>query len=199
MLSEMKSQYQKNKLSWQKSFLDGFCQDENGAPLPWMTYPFIEFITPQLNKNLEIFEFGSGSSTLFFAKRVKKVIALESNAKWFEIMKLKIAEAKLDNIELILMKDALENEEYAKYAQNLAAKGINFDLIVVDSLKRSNCVKNSILALKPSGRLILDDSERRHYGKIFEFMKDEGFKQQDFEGIAPAQLRMKNTTIFFKS
>ena len=67
-----KKQFEENKAGWKKSFFDGFSQDENSAPLPWMTYPFIDFIPSKLNRNTTIFEFGCGSSTLFFAKKVKK-------------------------------------------------------------------------------------------------------------------------------
>ena len=69
---QQEQQAQQNKIGWKKSFLESFSQDAEGNALPWMTYPFIEFISKKLNLDHEIFEFGSGSSTLFFAKKVKK-------------------------------------------------------------------------------------------------------------------------------
>ena len=86
-----KSQFEKNKLSWKKSFLEGFSQDENGAALPWMTYPAIEFLKNNLTKNHQVFEFGCGASTLFFAERVKKVVGLETNERWLGIVKEKLS------------------------------------------------------------------------------------------------------------
>ena len=192
----IKSQYQQNQLGWQKSFLEGLSQDEHGSALPWMTYPFIEFITEKLQPHHIIFEFGSGASTLFFAPKVQKIVALESNKKWHKIIQVKLGEASINNVELTLMEDALENSAYENYAKNSSEK---FDFIIIDSLKRFACAQNVISALKPSGSVILDDSERTNYKKIFDFFAENNFQKQDFFGIAPGQFRIKNTTIFSKN
>jgi predicted O-methyltransferase YrrM len=93
------------------------------------------------------------------------------------------------------MEDGLENDNYQNFAKNCGQK---FDFIIIDSLKRFECAKNVIDALKPCGTVILDDSERKNYKKIFEFFAEKNFQKQDFFGIAPGQLRIKNTTFFFK-
>lgn len=192
----IKSQYQQNKLGWQKSFLEGLSQDAQGSALPWMTYPFIEFITKKLQTNHTIFEFGSGSSTLFFAPKVQKIVALESNKKWYKIIRAKLDESSIGNVELTLMEDALENSAYENYTKNFSEK---FDFIIIDSLKRFACAQNVISALKPGGSIILDDSERANYKKIFNFFAENNFQKQDFFGIAPGQFRIKNTTLFSKN
>lgn len=193
--SIIKTQYQQNKIGWIKSFLDSFPQDEKGDSLPWMTYNFIEFISQKLNKNHEIFEFGLGSSTIFFSKIVKKVTALESDRLWLQAMKLKLKDEDIENAELILMEDGLENPDYENYVKNLNKK---FDLIIVDSLKRFESAKNSCDCLKPGGMLIVDDFERKSYKKITEFLEGKGFVKQDFIGIAPGGFRIKNTAVFSK-
>jgi tRNA A58 N-methylase Trm61 len=191
-MSLIKSQFQEHKEGWKKSSFDGFSQDENGNPIPWMTYPAIDFLKNNLQANHEVFEFGLGASTIFFANRVKHVTSLETNSKWLEIVKEKHA---LSNVDMVLMADGLINANYENFAKN---SGKKFDFIIVDSLKRFECVKNSINALKKGGRLILDDSERENYKKIFEFLKSKNFAKQDFIGIAPGQVRVKNTTVFYK-
>jgi len=194
-LTELKEQFKKNKISWQKSFLDGFSQDENGEALPWMTYGAIEFLQKYLNKNQQVFEFGCGASTLFFAKKVKKVVGLETNKMWLSIIQNKLQQSLFDNVQINLMGDGLENDSYQNFAKNYGEK---FDLIVIDSLKRFECAKNCIEALKPNGAIILDDSERQNYRKIFDFFAEKNFQKTDFIGIAPGQLRLKNTTIFWR-
>ena len=193
--SVIQQQLQQNKTGWNRSFLDGFSQDKDGKALPWMTYPAIEFLKKNLQKNQIIFEFGCGASTLFFAKRVKKVISLETDPRWFAIIKNKLVEQSLSNVEITLMTDGLTNNLYQTFAKNYGEK---FDFIVVDSLKRFECAKNSVKALKEGGSLILDDSERKNYQKIFDFFAEKKFTKEDFFGIAPGQLKMKNTTIFSK-
>jgi predicted O-methyltransferase YrrM len=154
-----------------------------------MTYPAIEFLKKNLNKNHEIFEFGCGSSTLFFAGRVKKIIGIETKVKWFELLK----QANPSNVEITLMEDGLTNDLYQNFAKN---SGQKFDFIIIDSIKRFLSATNSIDALKPGGAIILDDSERDNYKKIFDFFAEKNFTRQDFPGVAPMQKREKSTTIF---
>ena len=168
-------------------------RDEAGNPVPWMTYPAIDFLKKNLNKNHKIFEFGCGSSTLFFAERVKQVTGIETREKWFAMLNIALQEARLDNVELSLMEDGLTNDFYQTFAKN---SGKKFDFIIVDSIKRFLSATNSIDALKPGGSIILDDSERDNYKKIFDFFAEKNFTRQDFPGVAPMQTREKNTTIF---
>lgn len=189
-----KEQFIQNKTSWKKSFAEGFSQDENGSPVPWMTYPAIHFLKRNIRKDHEIFEFGCGASTLFFSQNSKKVIGVESDPKWFSLTKDLIAKTKRENVEVGLMEDALESSSYERCALNSNQK---FDFIIIDSFKRYLCAINSINSLKKGGAIILDDSERKPYKKIFKFFDEIKFKRQDFVGIAPGQLRLKNTTIFW--
>jgi predicted O-methyltransferase YrrM len=186
-------QLEKNRRGWMKSFLEGFSQDENGNAVPWMTYPAIEFLQENLREEHEVFEFGAGASTIFFSQRVRKVVTLETNKKWYEIISTMLADLDIKNVELILMSDGLKNSAYENFAKNRAEK---FDFIIIDSLKRFECATISTTALKPGGIMLLDDSERKNYAKIFKFFAEKNFKQTDFLGVSPAQLRIKNTTIF---
>ena len=164
--------------------------------MPWMTYPAIEFLKNKITKEHEIFEFGCGASTLFFARNAKRVVGLETNEIWLKIVREMLAKEVSENVEITLMADGLTNPLYENFAKN---SGQKFDLIVIDSLKRFECAKHVIEALKGGGMVILDDSERKNYKKIFDFFAEKGFEKRDFFGIAPAQLRVKNTTVFFKN
>ena len=202
-----KIQFNLYKRSWINSSRLGFTVDENDNPIPWYTFEAIEFLKINLTKNHTIFEFGCGASTLFFASKVKKVISLESNRRWFEIITSTLKNSgdflleknyfSNANCEIFLMEDALDREEYQNFAKNYSQKNhLKFDLLIVDSLKRYECAKNSFEAIKSDGYLILDDSERPNYRKIYDFLQKNNFSYQDFEGIAPAQLRIKKTTFF---
>ena len=198
--SIVRDQFEQNKIGWKKSLLEGFSQDDDGNFVPWMTYPAIEFLKNNLKPEHEIFEFGCGASTLFFSKRVKKVVGLETNPRWLGIINEKLQESLVTpshdgvhNVKINLLEDGLTNPAYENFAKNCGQK---FDFIIIDSLKRFECAKNVIDALKPNGTIILDDSERKNYKKIFDFFTEKGFQQTNFFGIAPGQLRIKNTTFF---
>ena len=66
-----------HEVGWVRSFQDSESIDNLGNPIPWCTYPFISFIMERLNKSMELFEYGSGNSTLFYSQYVKHVISLE--------------------------------------------------------------------------------------------------------------------------
>ena len=190
----IKSQFTQNKAGWTQSFMEGIPQDENGNFLPWMTYPAIEFLQKTINKNHKIFEFGCGSSTLFFAKNAGKTCGIETNPKWLEFINSKLDEQSL-SAQIELMEDGIDNENYEVFPKNFDEK---FDFIIIDSIKRFFVAQNSINFIKDDGIIILDDSQRENYKKIFDFFENNGFKKTDFIGIEPGKLKLKNTTIFRK-
>lgn len=195
----IKEQFYQNKAGWKKSFLEGFSQDENGHAVPWMSYPAIDFLRKFLRPEMQIFEFGCGASTLFFSNKVRKVIGLETNPTWLKIIQEKIALncESSKNVEIFLMPDGLENPQYQSFAADYCKNNNSkFDILIIDSLKRFECAKAAISAISEDGIIILDDSERKNYAKIFRFFEEAGFITTNFFGIAPGQLRVKNTTIF---
>lgn len=164
--------------------------DQSGEIVPWMSSPAIEYLKKNLRADFSVFEFGCGSSTIFFSKRCKIVRGIETRSEWLSMLN----SMKLQNVKISLMNDGLTNPEYEK---SITKDDQKFDVIVIDSIKRSSCAINAINALKSGGLIILDDSERDNYRKIFDFFKEKNFRQIDFPGIAPGQMRSKNTSIFF--
>ena len=179
------------EIGWIESFKRGIPVDKDGDPLPWVTYSFIDFISERLNKNMDIFEYGSGNSTLWYAKRVNSVISIEHDKKWFEKLKNNIPK----NV-TIYYKKLIYGGEYAKFPKILERK---FDLVIVDGRDRVNCIKYSLDVLKSKGVIVLDDSERVIYKDGIRFLIEKDFKRLDFWGISPGLFYKKCTTIFYKS
>lgn len=178
-------------IGWFTAFDNHQAVDANNQPIPWVTYSFIDFIKDRLHKDLTIFEYGSGNSTLFYAKNVKRVVSVEHDEAWYN----KIVSEKAPNAEMIFTK--LEtNGEYSQKAKLLNEK---FDLIIVDGRDRVNCCKHSIDALSEQGVLVLDDSEREAYAAAKAFLKAEGFKELSFSGISPGLFYNKATSVFYKA
>lgn len=164
--------------------------DRDSNPIPWTTYPFIDFISLRLNSNIVMFEFGSGSSTLFFSKHVKEITSIEHNELWFN----KIKDAAASNVFLKYI-TLDENGQYCRQSQFTDKK---FDLIFIDAEDRVNCILQSVGSLSDRGVLILDDSEREEYNEGIDFLTNQGFKKLDFWGIAPTVLFKKCTTLFYR-
>ena len=68
-----------------KSIKLGRPVDNKMNPIPWWTYPAIDYLN-QFNFNDEIiFEYGPGNGTLWFIEKgCKKIISIENDKKWFE-------------------------------------------------------------------------------------------------------------------
>ena len=178
------------ELGWIKSFLKGSPINEQGQPIPWMTYPLIKFLDKRINKNQIVFEYGSGNSTLYFSNYVEKVVAIEHDLDWFNKINSRIS----DNIELIY-KVLRPGGEYSKTVNTL---GQDFSIIIIDGRDRVNCIYESVLALDPSGVIILDDSEREDYQEGRQFLFARGFKEIEFWGISPGLFYEKCTSIFYR-
>lgn len=180
-----------NEVGWFESFLSYQSIDKNKNPIPWFSYPFIDFLSPRLTKDFVLFEFGSGNSTLFFSAKVKKVISIEHNNEWYRLL----SKAKPENVEIILTKSVSIND-YLEYYSKLDEK---VDLIIIDGLHRNECMINAPEKLSERGVIILDDSERTEYKTGIEFILSNEFKRIDYWGIAPTVLFKKCTTVFYKN
>lgn len=179
-----------NSIGWFTAFDKKQAVDGKGKALPWVTYSFIDFIRERINKTQHIFEYGSGSSTIFYAERAGSVTSVEHDKGWFD----KVKNTSPGNAEMIFCQ--LEKDgEYAKKATLLGKK---FDIIIVDGRDRVNCCKHSVDALSANGVLVLDDSEREVYSAARVLLKAQGFKEISFSGISPGLFYEKATSVFYK-
>ena len=179
-----------NDVGWFNAFSLGEPVDKKNQPIPWFTYPCIDFLSQRLNKNLSVFEFGSGNSSLFFAKRVKSISSVEHNKDWFTKIKTLLP----DNSKLTYV-NSNSSDQYIKPLKMAREK---FDVIIIDGIFRNECLFESINHLTEQGIIILDDSERNEYTDGINFVLNASFKRIDFIGIAPGLLYSKSTTIFYK-
>jgi hypothetical protein len=175
---------------WFKSYHCSAPVDLQGNPLPWMPYPFIDFIAPRLTKEMDVFEFGSGNSTLFFSRRVKRLESVEHDIHWFAVMRTRIP----SNV-------TLNHVAWSRgdvYSLAAANSGSIYDIVIVDGPDRVNCMKHSAEALKPGGIVVLDDAERKQYYGGIQYLREKGFNQIEFWGMAPGQLYKKCTVILYR-
>ncbi|RYG09355.1 MAG: FkbM family methyltransferase [Chitinophagaceae bacterium] len=178
-------------IGWFKAYDEKAAIDGKGNALPWVTYSFIDFIKDRISKKHNVFEYGSGSSTAFYAKRAKTVVSVEHNEAWYEL----VSKSNPVNAEIIFC--ALKRG--GSYSNKAADLNRKFEIIIVDGRDRVNCCKNSIAALSEDGVLILDDSERSIYKPAVEFLKAQGFKELSFSGISPGLFYLKATSVFYKA
>ena len=175
---------------WIQSRLQKASMDANGEAIPWMTYSMIYLLMEKLEENMKIFEYGAGASSLFFAKRVKRLVSVEHDKEWVERLRPKLP----SHAELVEI--ALEyGGEYCRYIHETKER---FDLIVVDGRDRVNCCKQAVYALTESGVIILDNADRSRYAEGIDFLRTQGFRMIKFWGMAPMSPQLTCTALFYR-
>lgn len=177
---------------WIESYRENRPVTKNKDPIPWMTLPFINFIEQRLNRDLSVFEYGSGSSTHYLASKVGEVFSVEHDIEWFNLIQEEVR--NLTNAHILY-----EKLEYGgDYSNKINSLDRKFDLVIVDGRDRVNCCLNSIHSLSDRGVIILDDSERDDYTEALDFLKNRNMRRIDFWGIAPGLCYKKATSVFYK-
>jgi len=126
---------------------------------PWLTRKAVRFLEVWLKPTDNVFEWGSGRSTLWLAQQVRRIISIETDAAWLELVWTKTMFHHLDNVELKFCPDAAANRtERDEYVSAIANTGKDFDLVIVDGpVKRDLCALAALPNVKPGGLLLLDN------------------------------------------
>ncbi len=103
--------------------------------LPWFSYAAIEFLDSWLSPPMKVCEYGSGGSTLFFARRVKSnekfnVIVVDGTEEWIQVRPICFsrAETRIKAGGIIVVDDSwrypqLRTNHCAKYYRTFQSVG----------------------------------------------------------------------------
>jgi hypothetical protein len=152
-------------------------------------YPNKPLYVPAANKEimkimktrqLITLEWGAGYSTYWYARNVKSLITIEHDKKWYFKVKSSLKNNELKNVKLkyIHSEEEKKFKSYSKYILNFNDE--YFDLVSIDGRDRLNCSKCANKKVKIGGYLVLDDSHRERYKKIFDLLVNYKYKKYDF-------------------
>lgn len=136
--------------------------------LPWLTKDSVRFIEKHIKKSHKVLEFGSGGSTIFFARRASEVISFESGGhsikevgpehalRWYTILTDKLRASNIKNVELYLLHSyphlsAVHNRLLDALPDNY------FNWVLVDGGCRRLCTVKGKDKLISGGYLIIDN------------------------------------------
>lgn len=200
---------------WLKSIQSSAMQDKR----PWLSFEATTFLEKWLSKDCIVFEYGSGASTLYFARRVGQIISLEHHAGWYAQIKETLLRDYVLNCAYTLVEPVpvpeLANAEYSNpeyyCSRKKAYRGFSFrdyvlkiedypddyfDLVVVDGRARLSCVYQARTKVKPGGLLLLDDSQRARYRPAYQLL--DGWDVTQFFGPVPYETNFAETTFWRK-
>jgi hypothetical protein len=163
--------------------------DADGAPVPWYTYPAIEYLKQFDFTSKAVFEYGSGNSTLFWAARAASVTSVEDDERWYAINRHRVPA----NCRLVFEPDL------RRYTDTIAAHPGGFDIIVVDGPARGRtrykCAMRALNHLRPGGLIILDNSD--WLPQSARLLRESGLIEVDMSGFVPIGGHTQTTSIFF--
>lgn len=172
-----------------KSIKSRMAIDAKGAPIPWYTYPAIEYLNSFDFTQCDVFEFGSGNSSLYWSSRSRSVVSIEDNKDWFEVV------SKNTKLNQTLIYCAEESE----YVAALAKQERKFDIIIIDGNYRLRCTAEAIKMVDSDGIILLDNSDRIIEKDCGKLLRANGYIQIDFSGFGPINGYCWTTSIFLKS
>lgn len=174
-----------------RSFQKKISVDAQDNPIPWYTYPAIEYLEQFDFSDKIIFEYGMGNSTLYWSKYAKKVICADDNQDWYQ----QITNQCNHNVTAYFE----PNEQ--QYPATVMKAGIMFDIIVIDAIKRDECALFALKQIAEDGIIIIDDTERVNWSEEYKralhiLQQDNRFIQIDFYGFSAINEYTKITTLF---
>ena len=158
--------------------------NKNNEPIPWYSYPAIEYISSIDFRQKTIFEYGSGNSSAFWARRCRQIVSVEDNKEWYEI----VSTNRESNQKIILA------EERTEYISACLEGDSRPDVIIVDGSHRFACAEAALEVLAPGGLIILDNSD--WHPKTAEALRVAGLIQIDFTGFNPINYYVTTTSLF---
>lgn len=156
----------------------------DGSPLPWYTYPAIEYLKSLDLDGMSVFEYGSGYSTLIFEGKGCFVTSVEHDELWFRQIS-RISKSKNLHLETNI-------NRYVKSISNSLKP--RFDIIAIDGIDRERCCRHAIQYLSESGFIILDNSDWS-FGAM-NFLSKQDLIRIDFSGFGPINNYTWTTSIF---
>ena len=175
---------------WARSLRTKEPVDEHGDPIPWIPYAAVDFLDERLRTDLTVLELGSGYSTLFFMRRVARVVSLEHEPGWLAWVSARAA----PNVTLL----EADGTSAERYLAPLRASDERFDLVLVDGVHRAQAVAEALTRLTDRGVVLLDDSRRPSYAPAFAAAAAAGFRHLHFEGHKAASVNLYRTTVFYR-
>ncbi len=169
---------------WLQSLWRGEAINAAEKPIPWLTYPAIDFLEPRIRPEWTVLEWGCGSSTLWWSERVKRIHAIENDEAWHK----KVSKTAPGNCSILLQttKDGYAN----------AVRGELYDVMVIDGSWRNDC---ALAAAYCDAKLIIfDNTDVREHDEGVRTLTKAGWSRLDFFGLIPSYAYKNCTSIFFK-
>ena len=178
--------------------------------VPWWTFPAIDAVERWMaarNGDVRVFEYGSGASTVWLARRAVRVVSVEHDAGFAKIAAPMLAVPKVEMrlIEPVPADGAArapsgrrgyEQSDFSAYVNSIADGAAPYDLVVIDGRARAACLERAWDCLGAGGLVVFDNSNRQRYQAA---LGRTGGRLTRYRGWAPALPYPSETTLIEKT
>jgi predicted O-methyltransferase YrrM len=155
---------------------------------PWMASGAIRWLDENLSRDMSLLELGAGSSTGWYATRVKRVVSIEPDPTWLAAVSASLR--GLENVELV---GAPIREALPRLLHE------HFDVVIVDhSEANGDLTRPEALAQISSQAavIVLDDSDRPSYQQSMSAMS--AWNQTRYRSYRSKPMAPTETTILVR-
>lgn len=165
--------------SWARSLLAIYDVEELATlDVPWWTFDSAARIDAFLagRRGARVFEWGSGASTLWLARRSTQVVTIEHDGAWAQAVRRLIPDGAAVDLRTIpgtpaaglpdevrSVKAGARDLDFRTYVEAIDEAGGDFDLIVIDGRARAACLQRALPHLAADGMIVVDNVERSRY------------------------------------
>jgi hypothetical protein len=180
--------------------------------LPWWTFTATRYLESYLQQRAgaaEVFEYGPGASTVWLAKRARRVAYVENDeefAAMFEPLLTGVPNvrgtcvppepADPSSLKCPSGRKGYQNVDFSSYVAAIRSAGAPFDVIVIDGRARSACLEEALKHLKPGGIILFDNSGRSRYRRAIEAA---ALRETRFRGLTPGLPYPEQTSVLSAS
>jgi hypothetical protein len=174
--------------------------------VPWWTFPAIDAVDRWIaarKGDVRVFEYGSGASTVWLARRAKHVVSVEHDVGFAKMAAPMLA---LPNVELRVIepvrsnstaqapsgRSGYEDADFSAYVDSIGDGAARYDIVVIDGRARVACLGRAWDCLAADGLVVFDNSNRRRYQAA---LAKAGSRQTRYRGWAPALPYPSETTL----
>jgi hypothetical protein len=166
--------------------------------MPWWSFRAIER-ADALMPGKTVFEYGTGGSTLRFARTAKHIVSVEDHPGWAAVVQKRLSKAEFANVEIRLRPFDFTNPvDFEKSSYIAAVDEAPWDIVIIDGQdwtfnERIACFRRVEPNMKRNSVIIVDDFWR--YEQLLG--SNRASSVEVFESVGPCRLGVTSTAFFF--
>ena len=166
--------------------------------MPWWSFRAIER-ADSLLAGKRVFEYGTGGSTLRFAKIAKQIVSIEDHADWMAVVQDRLSKKNITNVEIRLRPFDFKNPVNFESSEYISAvDSSSWDVVIIDGQdwtfkQRLACFRRVEPKMEAGSIIIVDD-----FWRYEELLKSNRAKSVEvYESVGPSRIGVTSTAFFF--